>query len=172
MSKLKKAAIITAVFAILSGAALLALRILFFEPKVPSRKDDFLPLITEYTQVAEYYSSDFEKYDAERLIYSVPDGNEAHCFNSEYVHELPISEPTLTSVKKIKAAYYLDKHHLEDIIVDGNYVLFGNIAGRAVYIYSKDGTKPESADCLNSGRALVYKMADNWYFTTVPEKWF
>lgn len=172
MNKLKKAAIITAVFAILSGAALLALRILFFEPKVPSRKDDFLPLITEYTQVAEYYISDFEKYDAERLIYSVPDGNEAHCFNSEYVHELPISEPTLTSVKKIKAAYYLDKHHLEDIIVDGNYVLFGNIAGRAVYIYSKDGTKPESADCLNSGRALVYKMADNWYFATVPEKWF
>lgn len=168
MSKRKKLIIIGAVGAVILGLAVcLAVRILFFEPHVPSRKDDFLPLVNEYTQVAEFYSSDFEKYDADRLTYY-----ETYCFTENYKHYLSPDEQVLDALMKVEDSYYLDKNPLECVNVSSDFVFLRSATGRAEYVYSRSGKKPKSSDCLGDRRALVYKMADNWYFASVPDDYF
>ncbi len=185
MSKRKKLLIIGAAGVLILGLAVcLAVRILFFEPKVPSRKDDFLPLVNEYTQVAEFYGSDFDKYGAEQLIYIVPyksyysdkDGTEyseaTSCITEGCKHYLSPDEQELSALLKVVDAYYLDKHALDYVKVSGDFVFFCCETGRAEYVYSRNGKKPKSSDCLRDRRALVYKLADNWYFASVPDDYF
>lgn len=167
MTKRKKVIIIAAVCAVsLLLVSALAVRILFFEPYVPSRRDDFLPLVNEYTQVAEFYSSDFEKYDADRLTYY-----ETYCFTENYKHYLSPDEQELDALMKVEDSYYLDKHPLEFVEVSGDFVYLCCGTGRAEYVYSRSDKKPKSSDCLGDQRALVYKLADNWYFASVPDDW-
>lgn len=150
-----------------------AIRILFFEPKIPSRIDDFKPYISEYTQAAEFYYDDFSKSKAYSLVYSVPSSDndtEIICYSENYKHECPIPEQVNNSLSQIRDSYYLDKQPLDSIVVYTGFVAFCNNNGRASYVYSINGSKPEHINTPEEDkRVLVYKITDNWYFVTEPE---
>ena len=153
----------------------IAIRIFFFDPKVSSKIHTFMPYIDEYTHVAQFYYDDFLKYDAIALVYSIPtDKNEKIvCFDENYKHEIYPGNDILSDISVIRSAYDLDKHLLNNIAVDEGFVYFCNANGRASYVYSIKGNKPEYINGIEKKRRiLAKKITDNWYFVTIPDSYF
>lgn len=113
---------------------------LLFGPTVSSKKNEFLPLVKEYTKISEFYYNDFKKYDKDILIYSVPDSNNKNdrnivCFSNNN-REIQITEEIYNCFFSILSSYYLDKQSLDHIIVYDKFISFCNNNGRSSYVYS------------------------------------
>lgn len=163
-----KTVIVIFMLFVIGGISYFIYHMLFY-PKVPSRMDDFALCIKEYTQVAEFYYKDFEKYNTDILIYSVPyDENDKDivCFTEEYNHEIMIGENECQSFSKICDSYHLDKQSLSYICVYDGFVSFCNDNGRASYVYSIFDKKPLYIKNPNESKEDLHirKMFDNWYF--------
>ena len=142
---------------------------LIFYPKVASRMDEFSLHLQDYTQVAEFYYNDFEKYNTDLLVYSVPyDNNDKDivCFTEGYKHKIIIDEISYQSFLIICDSYYLDKQPLDYICVYDGFVSFCNNNGRASYVYSINDKKPIYIKSPNESKEDLHvrKMYDKWYF--------
>ncbi len=136
---------------------------------ISSREDDFKPLISEYTSMAEFYYNDFKKYDAKKLIYLVPDDHNdkfTWCITEENRHSLELNEEQLAIYIRIDDSYYLDKHSLEYICVYDGFVSFCNDGNRASYVYSIDDKKPEYISSPDNPYKdiVIKKISEHWYW--------
>lgn len=170
---------VTAIIVILvtAGIVFIVYNLLIY-PTVPSRMDDFVLCIKEYTQAAEFYYKDFEKYNTDLLIYSVPyneNDNDIVCFTEEYKHEIIIDENERQFFSKVRDSYHLDKISLNHVLVYDGFVSFCNVNGRSSYVYSIYDKEPEYINSPKESKKddlYIKKMSDNWYFVCKMSKIF
>ena len=141
------------------------------EPRVPSKSENFSAYVGEYTQVAEFYYNDYQKYNTDILIYSVPVWNDNMdldivCYTEGFTHDLIIGEELYEAFTKITNSYYLDKQHLEYICVYEGFVSFCNNNGRASYVYSLNDTEPSYIKNPNESKCDIFvkHLCNSWYF--------
>lgn len=145
-----------------------------YSAKVAGSTEKILHCIDDYTKVAKYYYEDFEKYDAEHLVYSVPTEKykDVICYTENFNHEIIMDEITHQSFLIVEDTYRVDKQPIDYICVYDGFVSFCNNNGRASYVYSIYGDKPEFISTPNIPTDFLHvsEISDNWYY--VSESFF
>ncbi len=143
----------------------------FFGPKFGSQSERFLECKDAYTEVAQFYYEDYQKYKGtdDCLTYSTPYYENyctIVCFGEEHNREIDISGNINESFRIIDNSYHLDDKYLSFVCVYDNFVSFGNDCGRGSYVYSINDDKPQHINSPNQDDEEIYvkKLADNWYF--------
>ena len=146
--------------------------IVIFSAKIAG--STILPCIDDYTKVAKCYYEDFEKYDAEHLVYSIPSekNKDIICYTENFNHEIIMDEITYQSFLMVEDSYRVDKQPIDYISVYDGFVSFCNNNGRASYVYSVYGEKPEfiSNPDKPTDFLSVSEISDNWHY--VSESFF
>lgn len=124
---------------------------------------------TAYIMLSQVYITDYKEHDSNtRYDYSKgckkEDGYFVKCYTGEYV--LNLESEMFDCSKVIENTYYVDEQYWEYVRVNDNYVVFGNVNGRASIVYSANDKKPSFVDDPNSVDEHIYveKIADNLYF--------
>ncbi len=132
-------------------------------------KDILIPNEGDYTQIAEIYYEDSQKYTDLILAYSPcyenADGEFLiHCYSLK--HDIVISADAYRAFQIVNGSFRLDKHQLERVYVYDTFVTFGIENGRESFIYSVEGKKPSYVNNPNeeSKRNRIRKITDHWYY--------
>ena len=122
-----------------------------------------------YIMISQVYLDDYKKHDSNTRYdyskgYKKDDKCFIKCYTGEYIFSIEIE--TLTYSKAIEDTYYVDDQFWEYVRVNDNFVVFGNVNGRASIIYSANDKKPSFVDDPNNIDKHIYveKIAGNLYF--------
>ena len=142
---------------------------------IASREEEFKPLISDYTALAEFYYDDFRKSGESVIIYDTPRSDSDHVSRSMIngqEHCLRFTDELHDSYIRVRDSYYLDKHSLAYVCVYDGFAAFVNEGMRASYVYSVNGEKPEyitSPDTPQDDPVVAKDLGGSWYW--VCRKW-
>ncbi len=114
---------------------------------------------TAYIMLSQVYLNDYKEHDSNTRYdyskgYKKEDGYFIKCYTGEYVFCL--ESETFDCSKTIENTYYVDDQLWEYVRVNDNFVVFGNVNGRASVIYSANDIKPSFVDDPNSIDEHIY----------------
>lgn len=124
---------------------------------------------TAYIMLSEVYINDYNEHKSNTRYdyskgYKNDDGYLIKCYTGEY--DLYLESEIFNYSKAIENSYYVDEQFWEYARVNENFVVFGNVNGRAAIIYSANDTEPSFVDDPNSidNHIYVERIAENLYF--------
>lgn len=125
---------------------------------------------TAYKVLAQLYIEDYKKH-ASGTSYAYSTGYEGDgecvisCYTGDYIFS--IEDEMLAYSKSIENSYYVDEQLWEYVRVNNNFVVFGNVNGRASVIYSANDKKPSFVGDPNEIDKNIYvkRIADNLFFS-------
>lgn len=122
-----------------------------------------------YIVLSQVYINDFKEHNSNTRYdyskgYKNDDGYFIKCYTGEYA--LYLESEIFNCSKTIENTYYVDEQLWEYVRVNENFVVFGNVNGRASIIYSANDIKPSFVDDPNSIDEHIYveKIVENLYF--------
>lgn len=101
----------------------------------------------------------------EGWIYSIDyNKNNLICYHNQEHYSLNQEEKQ--AVITVTSVFYLDHHGLDWLFVNNNFVVFGIANGRASFIYSLSGKKPDFVNSpkFNEHNIWVEKITDKWFY--------
>lgn len=124
---------------------------------------------TAYIILSQVYINDYKEHNPNTRYdyskgYKKDDGYFIKCYTSEY--DFALESETYNCSKAIENTYYVDEQFWEYVRVNDNFVVFGNVNGRASIIYSANDTEPSFVDDPNSidNHIYVERIAEKLYF--------
>lgn len=140
-----------------------------YSTPIPCDRKKIIDNATAYIMLSQVYITDYKEHESDSRYdyskgYKKEEGYFIKCYTDEYVFYLE-REAFLCS-EVIENTYYVDEQCWEYVRVNDNFVVFGNINGRASIIYSANDKKPSFVNDPNSIEKHIYvkKLADHLYF--------
>ena len=140
-------------------------------PMVLYDKEKILQNEKNFTEIAKAYYNDYKSLDANmECSYIDPSGsdNDARCVTSPYEHDFKFSDELYNIHQIVDENYNVDNEKLEVVVVYDNFVVFGNVKGRASLVYSINGDKPRyvmgEKKHPDYDSFSVEKITGNWYY--------